>query len=304
MSLRDGGLECRKRARPAVRGAWQEGGRQRQGSRLWGTLLVGLGMAMARAAAAEGGLKSRPLEAGLYGIALALLGMVWTARADGAKALVWRSGRGQEPRLPSPERALVAAAILLVGFAVLAVAVQIPAVHARDAEIVRRFWKCGGPAVTLVMRRISDAGGRDLIVYWLPAAIALLCVAGRFRALRFFLFCLLGTVGLEAFFKTLVHRIRPDLRHVVQFNSFPSGHALAVTVFVGALLVIWLPICRRPWHRVVLWSAAAGWVLLMSSARVYLNSHYVTDVVGGMLLGAAWTCLCQALLLAPAAVKA
>ena len=40
--------------------------------------------------------------------------------------------------------------------------------------------------------------------------------------------------------------------------------------------------------------------LLMSSARVYLNSHYVTDVLGGMLLGAAWTCLCQALVLAPA----
>ena len=73
-----------------------------------------------------------------------------------------------------------------------------------------------------------------------------------------------------------------------------------MTVFVGALLVIWLPVCCRPWQRLLFWSAAAAWVLLMSSARVYLNSHYLTDVIGGILLGAAWTYLCQALLLAPA----
>jgi membrane-associated phospholipid phosphatase len=266
---------------------------------LWGALLLALLLAIARAGTADGGLKSRPLEAGLYGIALALLGMIWTARADGLKALGCSGGTHRKVRLPSSSRSVAAAATLLIGFAVLALAVQLPAVHARDAEFVRRVWKCGGPAVTHLMRRISDAGGRDLVTYWVPAAIAALCLAGRFRALRFFFFCMLGTVGLETFFKTLVHRIRPDLRHVVQFNSFPSGHALAVTVFVGALLVIWLPVCRRAWQRAVLWSAAAGWVLLISSARVYLNSHYLTDVLGGMLLGAAWTCFCQALLLAP-----
>jgi membrane-associated phospholipid phosphatase len=299
MSLRDERLEYPDTGRRAPRSALFEGGRLRHEGVRWGGVLLVLLLAIARAATADGGLKGRPLEAGLYGIALALLGMLWTARADGLKVLGSSGATDREVRVPAPSRLVAATAVLTIGFALLALLVQLPAVQARDAEFVRRVWKCGGPAVTLVMRRVSDAGGRDLVTYWVPAAIAALCLTGRVRALRFFFFCMLGTVGLETLFKTLVHRVRPDLRHVIQFNSFPSGHALAVTVFVGALLVIWLPVCRRPWHRVLLWSAAAAWVLLMSSARVYLNSHYVTDVIGGILLGAAWTCLCQALLLAP-----
>src|SRR5262249_34749336 len=42
------------------------------------------------------------------------------------------------------------------------------------------------------------------------------------------------------------------------------------------------------------------WGGALRALLVYLTSHYLTDVIGGILLGAAWTHLCQALLLAAA----
>jgi membrane-associated phospholipid phosphatase len=156
----------------------------------------------------------------------------------------------------------------------------------------------GGLALQRLMRTISNAGGRDLALVWVPVTLLMLLVLGHARSLRFFLAAMFGTVGLEGFFKALIHRARPDPRHGAHFASYPSGHALAATVLAGALLVIWLPRCHRFWQRALLWSAAVAWSLLMSAARVYLDCHYVTDVAGGILLGAAWTCFCQGLLLA------
>src|SRR5205085_6023324 len=124
----DGGLEYRDRARPAARWSRFESSLLRQGSLVWGGVLLVLLIAIGRAATADGGLKSCPLEAGLYGIALALLGVIWTARADGLRALGWTAAADRKLRLPSRSHSMTAAAKLLIGFAVLALAVQLPAV--------------------------------------------------------------------------------------------------------------------------------------------------------------------------------
>src|SRR5437879_12704796 len=125
MSLRDQGLEYQDARRPAARWARLDSGRLRQRSVLWGGVLFVLLLAIARAATADGGLKSRPLESGLYGIALALLGMVWTARADGLKALGASGGNEQSVRRLSRSGSMAAATALLIGFALLALAVRL-----------------------------------------------------------------------------------------------------------------------------------------------------------------------------------
>jgi membrane-associated phospholipid phosphatase len=81
------------------------------------------------------------------------------------------------------------------------------------------------------------------------------------------------------------------------FASFPSGHALAAAILAGALLMIGLPECARPGSRYLIWSAAIAWTVLVSGARVCLGTHYPTDILGGVLLGAAWVFTCRAMLL-------
>src|SRR5207248_2002408 len=70
-------------------------------------------------------------------------------------------------------------------------------------------------------------------------------------------------------------------------KSFPSGHAMGSTLVYGALLLIALPHVSgraRPW----LIGATVALVLLISTSRLALGVHFLSDVVGGILLGAAW----------------
>jgi undecaprenyl-diphosphatase len=78
--------------------------------------------------------------------------------------------------------------------------------------------------------------------------------------------------------------------------SFPSGHAVASTLFYGTVCVLGLEHLRSPLRRGLATAAAVGMVLLVSFSRVYLGVHYPVDVVAGMALGGA----CLLVVLPPA----
>ena len=95
-----------------------------------------------------------------------------------------------------------------------------------------------------------------------------------------------GLLGLVL--KGVVARSRPVLPDPVAHAggySFPSGHALNSFVILVAFVLVVLPAIPRRWHA-ALWGAAAGAVLLVGFARVALGVHYLSDVVGGWLIGA------------------
>ena len=90
--------------------------------------------------------------------------------------------------------------------------------------------------------------------------------------------------------KLAVGRPRPHLDEPVAEalgKSFPTGHAMASTVGYGTLLLAFMPILPRRWRvpAVVIYFV---WVALMALSRVVLGVHYVSDVVGGFVLGLAW----------------
>jgi membrane-associated phospholipid phosphatase len=101
------------------------------------------------------------------------------------------------------------------------------------------------------------------------------------------------TVGglLGVLLKLLVGRDRPDLLEPVARAagySFPSGHALNNALGAGVFLLVLLPFVRdRPGRRAALWTAAVAVPLLTAFSRVGLGLHWTSDVVAGLLLGAA-----------------
>jgi undecaprenyl-diphosphatase len=98
------------------------------------------------------------------------------------------------------------------------------------------------------------------------------------------------TDPLDTLVKNAVARTRPTFPHAVQTltsYSFPSGHAFGSIVGVGALLLVGLPYVPSSWRRPLI-ALGVGVVLLVGYARIGLGVHYVSDVLGGWLIGLAW----------------
>lgn len=139
-------------------------------------------------------------------------------------------------------------------------------------------------ALIAVMQGISWLGGG--VVRWiLVVASAALLWRGRDRQGA----VLLGLTALTAnlastLLKNLFDRPRPalvpHLDHVSSW-SYPSGHATSIAAIAIALAL------RAPlsWRGPAIACAAAA-ILLTDLSRVMLGVHWVSDVVGGTLLGA------------------
>jgi undecaprenyl-diphosphatase len=110
-------------------------------------------------------------------------------------------------------------------------------------------------------------------------------------------FLVLTTAAASLVFRSLkivLDRPRPPVatRVVVETNeSLPSGHATMSLVVIGALVVLaWAG--RSVQTRVLLVLAAAAWVGLVGTTRIYLGVHWLSDVVAGWAVGAAWLTVC------------
>ncbi|MCO5973823.1 phosphatase PAP2 family protein [Actinoallomurus soli] len=89
--------------------------------------------------------------------------------------------------------------------------------------------------------------------------------------------------------KAAVGRTRPVLPSPIAHaggGSFPSGHALMTVVGTATLVLVFLPLLRRAW-RAVAWVAAAVLSVASGLFRVLLGVHYLSDVLGGWILGVA-----------------
>jgi undecaprenyl-diphosphatase len=77
--------------------------------------------------------------------------------------------------------------------------------------------------------------------------------------------------------KRAVNRGRPDGEHKRSNASFPSSHA------ANAAAIAW--IFSRRWRRLapLFW----GLALTVAWSRIYLNRHYLSDVLAGIAIGAA-----------------
>lgn len=113
-------------------------------------------------------------------------------------------------------------------------------------------------------------GGRKLVVF-----LAVTCLGG-------------GVV--DTIVKVAVGRPRPEVDEPIieAFGkSFPSGHSMQAVVCYGALLLVFLPLL----HGRVRIAAVTGTVLLVLAiglSRLALGVHFISDVLGGYVLGAAW----------------
>ena len=160
------------------------------------------------------------------------------------------------------------------------------AVHLHD--VVR-----DSPAMVDALQVVSFLG-KPLWFYVMCIPTIVFLVRRRHLHLAVFLASSALVGGLiDTVIKVVVDRDRPVLDDPVAsaFNqSFPSGHAMMSLVIYGALLLIFLPIIPRAW-RAATYAAYAVLVVSIGLSRLALGVHYISDVLGGWVLGAAWLLL-------------
>jgi membrane-associated phospholipid phosphatase len=141
--------------------------------------------------------------------------------------------------------------------------------------------------------KILTYGGNVAFLAVLTVAVALLLL--RRRAVNeAALVCLvaLGIEGINAVLKIGFHRPRPQLAYIhVDTYSFPSGHAAGSAAIYATLLYL---IGRHRNTRIRLACAAAfvATIAVIGFSRLYLEVHYLSDVLAGISLGAAWAAAC------------
>lgn len=149
-----------------------------------------------------------------------------------------------------------------------------------DAEWMEEIVEHRSPFWAAPSLAMNFLGGGWFAIFVVPLiVIALLLAFRRYGAAVFFAVALLLSVGTVQLLKQTLARPRPlDILVVSDPGSFPSGHvanAATLAVVLGLIL-------RRGW----VWAAGIAYTILMMLSRTYLGAHWVSDTIGGALVGA------------------
>jgi membrane-associated phospholipid phosphatase len=190
--------------------------------------------------------------------------------------------------------AFVAVFIAAVPFGIVVALVATsshPLLHL-DRSVANGLHRFAGahPGFASAMRAISDVGSPTAWWIVLTPVFAWLLYRRLPRLAVFVAVTALGSSLLNRAIKATVDRARPHLADPVAAaagKSFPSGHTQSAVVGCGILVLVFLPVIHRrarPW----VFAAAGLFVLLIGFSRIALGVHYLSDVIGAILIGLAW----------------
>lgn len=141
-----------------------------------------------------------------------------------------------------------------------------------------------------LMAVITSFGSIRLLLPLASVGAAWLWLRGRRKESGFVLLALLGATTLAQLAKLWVARPRPDL-YAISLPmpadlSFPSAHSMQVAALGLAMFLI-ITRQRVGW-RVPLALGLSALVLLVGLSRIYLQVHFPSDVLAGLLAGTFW----------------
>ena len=153
-----------------------------------------------------------------------------------------------------------------------------------DEKVVERMSVIHRPVLDKIMVLFTYAGTGGFI--WLIGFVIPMLISRRFRETGVIMMAALGFNFIlgEIIIKKSVGRDRPSTRisdddmkiNKPKDHSFPSGHsASSFCAFTVTLL------CCPVW----IWLPALALAGTIAFSRMYLRVHYLTDVIGGIVLG-------------------
>ena len=193
---------------------------------------------------------------------------------------------------------LIAISVLGVAFIALTIAITAGVFASIDMQVAVAMHDAWRPSLHVLFQLIAELGGVELTTILMLGLSVYLWRSGfGSDALVFGVFIAAG--AFEIFYKFNLHHPRPphslaeaDGPSISQVlsgssaqNSFPSGHMLRTVIVYGLIgfVIHRLSPSRRVRNLAVIGAIAV--IVLVAVDRLYLDVHWESDVIGGLILG-------------------
>lgn len=142
------------------------------------------------------------------------------------------------------------------------------------------------PLLTKTFIFITNFGNTIPLIIFTIFLLIFLYIRKKYSHLILLILSMLTGLVIELSIKYLVHRIRPS-NGLIQAStySFPSGHATMAVIFFSILLYSIIETIKSKKTKLILSLIIISIILLIGFSRIYLNVHYFSDVLAGLVLG-------------------
>jgi len=182
--------------------------------------------------------------------------------------------------------------IFLILFGIVASGVYFESgwVTSFDLSWIERIQGSVFESKTAFLMKITELGNIRLIIVLTIIISTVLFVRRRYAEGLWLggtvLFCgaIIGKILKETF-----DRERPQIFQLIERSSesFPSGHAIATTIFYGLIGLVIVISAGKTWQKFTAGFITLAWIVFILITRVYLGVHFPTDVTAGFLYGMA-----------------
>ncbi len=174
------------------------------------------------------------------------------------------------------------------------------ALNMLDKQVLQGMASLWSEPLHPVFQAIAELGGLEATTV-LMVGLAVFLIRGGFGADVWVVLVFVAAQVLEVLYKANLHHLGPprtvshadgpSLTELVSSsgplaNSFPSGHVVRSVIAYGLIAFVVHRLAPWPLARSLAIPVATAIILLVAFDRLYLDVHWESDVVGGVLLGA------------------
>lgn len=194
---------------------------------------------------------------------------------------------------------VVGIAVLGVAYIALTISISAGAFIGLDQQVAQAMHSAWQPSLHPLFQAIAELGGLELTTILMFGLLIYLWQAG-FGSDALVVVVFFAAEAFELFYKYNLYQPGPP-RSIAQAdgpslsellsgslggNSFPSGHMMRTVIVYGLLAFVVRRLSASPLARSLAVPVAVVIIVVMAFDRLYLDVHWESDVVGGLVLGA------------------
>ena len=194
---------------------------------------------------------------------------------------------------------LFALVALVVSFVALTLMVSAGWLGSLDQQVLVAMSGSWSESLHPLCQLIAELGGLEVTSILMLGLLIYLWRNG-FGADALVVLAFAGGLALEVLYKialyhpgpphAIAHADGPSLTDLLTrgggLNSFPSGHVVRAVVAYGLMAFVVRRLAPWPVARALAIPVAVALIIVEAFDRLYLDAHWESDVIGGLLLGA------------------